>query len=91
MANTVLFNFRMDAQVKAEMEKVCNDLGLNMSTAFNIYAKKIAREHRIPFELTTDPFYSESNMAVLQESIRQLERGETVTKTIDELEAMEHE
>ncbi len=91
MANTVLFNFRMDAQVKAEMEKVCNDLGMNMSTAFNIYAKKIAREHRIPFELTTDPFYSESNMAVLQESIRQLERGETVTKTLDELEAMGHE
>ena len=91
MANTVLFNFRMDAQVKAEMEKVCNDLGMNMSTAFNIYAKKIAREHRIPFELTTDPFYSESNMAVLRESIRQLERGETITKTIDELEAMEHE
>lgn len=91
MANTVLFNFRMDAQVKAEMEKVCSDLGMNMSTAFNIYAKKIAREHRIPFELTTDPFYSESNMAVLRESIRQLERGETVTKTIDELEAMEHE
>ena len=91
MANTVLFNFRMDAQVKAEMEKVCNDLGMNMSAAFNIYAKKIAREHRIPFELTTDPFYSESNMAVLRESIRQLERGETVTKTLDELEAMEHE
>ena len=91
MANTVLFNFRMDAQVKAEMEKVCNDLGMNMSTAFNIYAKKIAREHRIPFELTTDPCYSESNMAVLQESIRQLERGETVTKTLDELEAMGHE
>ena len=91
MANTVLFNFRMDAQVKAEMEKVCNDLGLNMSTAFNIYVKKIAREHRIPFELTTDPFYSESNMAVLRESIRQLERGETVTKTIEELEAMEYE
>ena len=91
MANTVLFNFRMDAQVKAEMEKVCNDLGMNMSTAFNIYAKKIAREHRIPFELTTDPFYSESNMAVLRESIRQLERGETVTKTIEELEAMENE
>ena len=91
MANTVLFNFRMDAQVKAEMEKVCNDLGMKMSTAFNIYAKKIAREHRIPFELTTDPFYSESNMAVLRESIRQLERGETVTKTLDELEAMGHE
>ncbi len=64
MGQTVLFNFRMDAQVKADMEKVCEDLGMNMSTAFNIYAKKIAREHRIPFELNADPFYSESNLAV---------------------------
>ncbi len=91
MGQTVLFNFRMDAQVKADMEKVCEDLGMNMSTAFNIYAKKIAREHRIPFELNADPFYSESNLAVLRESIEQLEQGKVVVKTMEELEAMERE
>ena len=91
MGQTVLFNFRMDAQVKADMEKVCEDLGMNMSTAFNIYAKKIAREHRIPFELSADPFYSESNLAVLRESIDQLEQGKIVVKTMEELEAMERE
>ena len=81
----------MDAQVKADMEKVCEDLGMNMSTAFNIYAKKIAREHRIPFELNADPFYSESNLAVLRESIEQLEQGKVVVKTMEELEDMERE
>lgn len=91
MGQTVLFNFRMDAKVKADMEKVCEDLGMNMSTAFNIYAKKIAREHRIPFELSADPFYSESNLAFLREGIEQLEQGEVVTKTMAELEAMERE
>lgn len=91
MGQTVLFNFRMDAQVKADMEKVCEDLGMNMSTAFNIYAKKIAREHRIPFELSADPFYSESNLAFLREGIDQLEQGKTVTKTLEELEAMARE
>ncbi len=91
MGQTVLFNFRMDAQVKADMEKVCEDLGMNMSTAFNIYAKKIAREHRIPFELNADPFYSESNLAVLRESIEQLEQGKVVVKTMEELEDMERE
>ncbi len=75
MGKTVLFNFRMDAQVKADMEKVCEDLGMNMSTAFNIYAKKIAREHRIPFELNADPFYSESNLAFLREGIEALNAG----------------
>jgi DNA-damage-inducible protein J len=75
MGQTVLFNFRMDAQVKADMEKVCEDLGMNMSTAFNIYAKKIAREHRIPFELNADPFYSESNLAFLREGIEALNAG----------------
>ena len=86
MANTVLFNFRMDAQVKAEMEKVCNDLGMNMSTAFNIYAKKIAREHRIPFELTTDPFYSESNMAFIRAGIEELNAGRGVEHELIEVE-----
>ena len=57
------------------MEKVCEDLGMNMSTAFNIYAKKIAREHRIPFELNADPFYSESNLAFLREGIEALNAG----------------
>ena len=49
---------RMDPELKRSMEQVCQELGLSMSTAFTIFAKKMAREHRIPFEVSADPFYS---------------------------------
>ena len=38
----VLVNFRMDAEDKKGMEDVCKELGMSMSTAFNIFAKKCA-------------------------------------------------
>jgi len=62
-----------------------------MSAAFNIFARKMSREKRIPFEVSIDPFYSESNIKVLKESIKQLEEGKIVVKTIEELEAMADE
>ena len=42
MAQTVNVNFRMDETDKKRMENVCNDLGLSMSAAFTIFAKKWA-------------------------------------------------
>lgn len=66
MANTVNVNFKLDANVKRSMEQACADMGLSMSAAFTIFAKKVGRERRIPFEVSADPFYSESNMAHLQ-------------------------
>jgi len=84
----VLVNIRMDDALKKDMEKTCQELGMNMTTAFTIFAKKMSREKRIPFEVSVDPFYSESNMAYLKESIAQLKEGRTVTKTMEELEAL---
>ena len=90
MAQT-LVNFRIDETTKKQMEQICNELGITMSTAFNIFAKKMIREKRIPFDVSIDPFYSESNMKAIDESIQQLEKGKVVRKTIEELEAMENE
>ena len=90
MAQT-LVNFRIDETTKKQMEQICNELGITMSTAFNIFAKKMIREKRIPFDVSIDPFYSESNMKAIDESIKQLEEGKVVRKTIEELEAMENE
>ena len=90
MAQT-LINFRIDEKTKKQMEQICNELGITMSTAFNIFAKKLIREKRIPFDVSIDPFYSESNMKAIKESIKQLEEGKVVRKTIEELEAMENE
>ena len=82
-------NIRMDENLKKNMERTCKELGMSMSTAFTIFAKKVTREQRIPFEVSVDPFYSEKNLHHLRESLDQLNRGDVVIKTIEELEAME--
>ena len=75
MAQTVNVNFKLDADVKKSMERACAELGLSMSAAFTIFAKKVGRECRIPFEVSVDPFYSEENMLRLRKSIAQMETG----------------
>ncbi len=90
MAQT-LVNVRMDEEVKRSMEETCKKLGITMSTAFNIFARKMSREKRIPFEVSIDPFYSENNMKAIKESIKQLEEGKVVKKSLKELEEMADE
>ena len=90
MAQT-LVNFRIDEETKKEMEKVCDELGMTVTTALNIFIKKMTREKRIPFDVSIDPFYSKSNMKVIDESIEQLKEGKVVIKTMKELEEMENE
>ena len=87
MAQT-LVNVRMDEEVKRSMEETCKELGITMSTAFNIFARKMSREKRIPIEVSIDPFYSENNMKAIKESIKQLEEGKVVKKSLKKLEQM---
>ena len=75
MAQTVNVNFKLDADVKKSMEKTCSDLGLSMSAAFTIFAKKVAREQRIPFDVSIDPFYSESNIRHLENIVNDIKSG----------------
>lgn len=84
-------NVRMDDQLKNNFDTLCDELGITMSTAITIFVKKAVREQRIPFDMALDPFYSKSNMDALAKSIAQLEAGQTVTKTLEELRAMENE
>ena len=63
----------MDDSLKSDFDKVCNELGLSMTTAITTLAKKMTREKRLPFEVSVDPFYSEENLARLRRSIAQME------------------
>ena len=83
-------NVRVEPEAKLQFEDFCNQIGMSMSTAIKVFIKAVLREKKIPFELTAepDPFYSEENMERLKRSIKQLEDGQVVTKTIDELQAM---
>ncbi|MFC2470671.1 MAG: type II toxin-antitoxin system RelB/DinJ family antitoxin [Lachnoanaerobaculum gingivalis] len=75
MAQAVNVNFRLDEDVKKSMEQTCSELGLSMSAAFTIFAKKVGREKRIPFEVAIDPFYSESNIRYLENIVRDIKEG----------------
>lgn len=75
MSGTAMVNFRMDADLKRSMESVCRDMGLSMTTAFTIFATKVSRERRIPFEVNADPFYSASNMAYLSKVAADIDSG----------------
>lgn len=86
MAQTVNVNFRLDEDVKKSMEQVCAELGLSMSAAFTIFARKVGREKRIPFEIAVDPFFSESNMAHLRRGIAALDAGKGVEHELIEVE-----
>lgn len=83
-------NIRMDDTLKEQFSDFCNNIGLSMSSLFNVFAKKVVTEKKVPFELTynEDVFYSEPNMKWLDEATMQLKKGQVVTKTIDELEAI---
>ena len=74
----VLVNFHLDEEDKKGMEDVCRDLGMSMSTAFTIFAKKMRREKRIPFEVSVDPFYSETNMAYLKRVMADIDSGRAI-------------
>lgn len=44
-------NIRIDENDKRLFDEICNQLGMTMSTAFNIFAKAVIRQGGIPFEL----------------------------------------
>ncbi len=79
MANTAQISFRIDEDVKKSAERALDDMGLSMTAAITVFLKKVGREHRIPFEISADPFYSAVNMERLRKSAAQMEQtGGTV-------------
>ena len=88
MAQSVNVNFRMDAQLKKNVEEICQRMGMNLTTALTICCKKIEQERRIPFDVTADPapFYSESNLRELKRRYDEIQKG---TAKLEEHELVE--
>ena len=74
-------NIRMDENTKKEFNAFCNEIGISVSSAFNMFAKTVVREHRIPFEITTDVPNSETIAA-----IEIADRGEDLYGPIDKVD-----
>ncbi|MBF1685046.1 MAG: type II toxin-antitoxin system RelB/DinJ family antitoxin [Selenomonas sp.] len=69
---------QMEDELSKELHQVCEDIGLPVSAAFLIFAKRVARDRKIPFELSAapDPFDAPRNMEHLRRSIAQLNAGQ---------------
>ena len=75
MAGTTQVSFRIDEDIKRNAERALDDMGLTMSAAITVFLKKVGREHRIPFEVSADPFYSESNIRYLEGIMQDIKEG----------------
>ena len=76
---TATITTRVDSNDKALFDAFCESVGLSASAAINMFIKATLREKEIPFKIKADPFYSESNQALLKKSIEQMEEtGGTV-------------
>lgn len=76
MAQTTI-TARVDSNDKHRFDTFCSNVGINTSTAINMFVKAVLRENRIPFEITqvSDPFFSEVNMAHVKKSVQELRAG----------------
>ena len=54
MKETTTLNIPMDNQLKAQLEEVLSELGMDVSTAVTIFARQVVRQGRIPFEISLD-------------------------------------
>lgn len=76
MAQTVI-NIRMDEELKKQVEYLFSEFGMNMTTAFTVFAKAVVREKRIPFEIyaSNDAFYNEYNQNRIKQAIADIKAG----------------
>jgi DNA-damage-inducible protein J len=81
------FSVRMDSEVKKQLDDFCAAVGMNTTVAFNMFARAVLREKRLPFDVTTetDPFYRESNLAHLRRGIDALNSGKGVEHAITDI------
>lgn len=79
---------RVDAADKINFDAFCSNVGINTSTAINLFVKAVLRENRIPFEITQnqDPFYSDANMTHVKKSVQELRSGKGTAHELIEVE-----
>ena len=79
---------RVDEKDKIRFDTFCSNVGLNTSTAINLFVKAVLRENRIPFEIaqTPDPFFSEVNLAYVKKSVEELKAGKGISHELIEVD-----
>ncbi|WP_301070651.1 type II toxin-antitoxin system RelB/DinJ family antitoxin [uncultured Helicobacter sp.] len=80
---TTLVQFRMDSNDKELLETMLKDMGLDLGTAFRIFAAKVLKTGEIPFQISTnidpDTMETEANKRAYKKALKELENGETIS------------
>jgi DNA-damage-inducible protein J len=76
----------MDEELKKNMERTCKSMGLTMTSAFTMFATKMTKEQRIPFEIEADPFFSEENIQEIERRVANLNAGKSTLKEHEVIE-----
>lgn len=69
--STTNISIRMDSDLKAQADRLFGELGMNLTTAFNIFVRQSLREGRIPFDISLNPPGSETAAAMLEADNRE--------------------
>lgn len=79
---------RVDATDKLNFDAFCANVGLNASTAINLFVKAVLRENRVPFEImqTADPFFTEPNLSHVKKSVQELRAGKGTAHELIEVD-----
>ena len=72
------FSVRMDETLKRQFDALCTDFGMNATTAFNVFARAVVRERRIPFAIQASDDVPEAGFNA--ETIAALEEGEEMLR-----------
>ena len=86
--NQTAFTVRMDSELKKQFSSLCENLGLPVSVAINLFAKTAVRENRIPFEIaqTPDPFFTEPNLSHVKKAVQELRAGKGTAHELIEVD-----
>ena len=76
------------ARDKVDFDAFCSNVGLNTSTAINLFVKAVLREKRIPFEImqAPDPFFKEPNLSHIKKSVQELRAGKGIAHELIEVD-----
>ena len=92
MSQSRVIQVRVDEDLKRGAEQLFQEMGLDLPSAVRLFLKQAILHNGIPFAISgADGFYNDKNLQVLAESIRQLDTGRTVTKTMADLRAIADE
>jgi len=94
-SETTNINIRMDKALKVQAESVLSELGMNMTTAFNIFLRQTVRQGKIPFEISLNRSSVDDEMKArqeLREAFRAIQedsvRNGTDDMTLEEINAI---